>query len=131
MGKEDKAAQSRLKAREEKVKKGVALEDQNIRKMPVGGQKQVLYAQPKLVRSCKSKKDQPAMPSNDIAASNTEVSRYFALRKPGLISDALRTKSARKPKLHGKRVNSIRARLHMQQRAAERVMEQAQAVIQH
>ena len=71
------------------------------------------------------------MPSTDITASNAEVSRYFALRKPGLTSYALRTRSARKPNVQSKRVNSMRARLHMQQKAAERVIETAQAVNQH
>ena len=123
--------QEQTKAREE-VAEEEALEDNEIRKRPVRGKKkQVSYAEPKRVRSCKSKKDQPAMPSTDIAASNAEVTRHFALRKSGLTSDALRTRSARKPNVQGKRVNSIRARLHMQQRAGERLLEQAQAVNQH
>ena len=96
------------------VDEGEALEDNNIRMRHVRGKKKVSYAEPKRVRSCKSKKDQTAMPSNDIAASNAEVSRYFALRKPGLTFDALRTRSARKPNVQGKRVNSMRAKLHMQ-----------------
>ena len=120
--------QEQTEVREEVVE---ALENNDIRKRPVRGKKQVSYAQPKRVRSCKSKKDQQAMPSTEIAASNAEVSRHFALRKPGLTSDALRTRSARKPNVQGKRVNSIRARLHMQQRAGERLLEQAQAVNQH
>ena len=70
MGKEDTSGQEQTEAREEVAE---ALENNDISKRPVRGKQQVSYAEPKRGRSCKSKKDQPAMPSTDIAASNAEV----------------------------------------------------------
>ena len=118
-------------ARDEVVQDDAAHEEITIRKRPVRGQKQVSYAPPRRVRTCKSKKDQPAVPSKDIAASNAEVNWYFAMRKPGLTSDVLRTRSARKPNVQGKRVNSDRARLQMQKNYRNKMIEQAQDVNPH